>query len=239
MNIAEAICGDFVPPFKMIVKTAWEQYRFRSFWIKEPETIEWIRSFKDGDCFYDVGANIGMYSLYAASLYSQSTIVAIEPQMTNYIRLLQNREMNGFRLLFPLLGGISDTTGMSMFRIASGEAGSSGGQLGEVGYLIHTHSLDEFASTFGAYPNHIKIDIDGQEFKVISGMKALIADRVFRSCLIEIGKAGDEAQAIRQAFLCNGYTTDNAFNSLPNHSRNAPWRKSDNGVENIIFTRLP
>jgi len=238
MNIAECIHGDLVPPFKMVVNTAWERYRFLSFWQKEPETIAWIKSFSDGDCFYDVGANIGMYSLYAAYLCRHSTIVAFEPQWSNYISLIQNARMNGFDNLWALLGGVSDVTGISQFAYKSADAGSSGGQLGDTGYAIHTHALDDFAWLFGN-PNHIKIDIDGQEAKVIDGMKGLIADRVFRSCLIEMGKSGDEAQRIRQTFIVNGYTDRNDFNTMKEHSRFKPWRSGENvDIENVIFTRL-
>ena len=36
MNIADVLHGDLLPPFRMRVKTAWERYRFLSFWEKEP-----------------------------------------------------------------------------------------------------------------------------------------------------------------------------------------------------------
>ena len=239
MNIAECIHGDFVPPFKMRVKTAWERYRFLSFWQKEPETNAWIMSFEDGACFYDVGANIGMYSLYACHLHPRMTVWAIEPQWTNYLSLVQNVAMNRFNNLWPLLAGVSDCTGVARFSFWIAEAGASGGQIGTDGdYPVHIHALDDFSRMFGP-PDYVKIDIDGQEAKVIDGMRGLIADRVFKSCLIEMGKSGEEAQRIRQTFLANGYTTENEFNAMEVHSRNMPWRKSEEAnIENVIFTRL-
>ena len=239
MNIAECIHGDLVPPFKMRVKTAWEAYRFRTFHFKEPETNAWIMSFEDGACFYDVGANIGMYSLYACHLHPRMTVWAIEPQWTNYLSLVQNVALNRFNNLWPLLAGASDCTGIARFSFRIAEAGASGGQLGDTGYAIHTHALDDFARLFGN-PDHIKIDIDGQEAKVIEGMKGLIANRTFKSCLIEMGKTGEEAQRIRQTFLVNGYTDKNVFNTTPEHSKFKPWRSGENvNIENVVFTRLP
>ena len=237
MNIAECIHGDYVPPFRMRVKTAWERYRYLSFWQKEPETIAWIQSFKDGDCLYDVGANIGMYSLYACHLLPNSPVVAFEPQISSYLSLVQNCHLNRFGNAYPLLAGVSDHTGISRFGMKIGEAGASGGQVGETGYAVHIYALDDFAAMFGK-PDHIKIDIDGQEAKVIEGMKGLIADRAFKSCLIEIER-GDAGQYIRQFFLTHGYTTDNEFNRMESHSRNMPWRKSEEAnIENVIFTRV-
>ena len=240
MNIAECIHGDYVPPFKMRVKTAWERYRYLSFWQKEPETIAWIQSFKDGDCLYDVGANIGMYSLYACRLFPNSAVVAFEPQWSNYMAATLNAALNGFDHLSVLFEGVSDHSGYSRFEYRSAEAGSSGGQVGTTGdYTVRICSLDDFSAK-AERPDHIKIDIDGQEAKVIKGMKGLIADRAFKSCLIEMGKAGDEAQRIRQTFIVNGYTDRNDFNTMKNHSRFAPWRSGENvNIENVVFTRLP
>jgi len=239
MNISDAICGDFVPPYKMRVKTGWEQYRFQTFVFKEPETNAWIRSFEDGQTFYDVGANIGMYSLYACHLLPNSPVVAFEPQISSYLSLVQNCHLNRFGNAYPLLAGVSDHTGISRFGMKIGEAGASGGQVGETGYAVHIYALDDFAAMFGK-PDHIKIDIDGQEAKVIEGMKGLIADRAFKSCLIEMGKTGEEAQRIRQTFLVNGYTDKNVFNTTPEHSKFKPWRSGENvNIENVVFTRLP
>src|SRR5882724_5820112 len=56
---------------------------------KEPETIEWIDSFKEGEVFYDVGANIGLYSVYAAAR-RKSPVVAFEPDARNYALLVEN-----------------------------------------------------------------------------------------------------------------------------------------------------
>ena len=45
----------------------------------EPETFQWIsRSLKPGQVFLDIGANIGVFSLYAA-LYKDIKVVSLEP----------------------------------------------------------------------------------------------------------------------------------------------------------------
>ena len=38
-------------------------FRAETFKTKEPETIEWIDSFKKNSVFWDIGANVGIYSL--------------------------------------------------------------------------------------------------------------------------------------------------------------------------------
>src|SRR5881394_2354315 len=53
------------------------EWRARSILIKEPETLEWIDDFRKGEVFWDVGANVGVFSLYAA--FRHATVYAFEP----------------------------------------------------------------------------------------------------------------------------------------------------------------
>ena len=87
-------------PFKMIVETEIEKWRHDTFWEKEPETIAWIDDMEPGEVLYDVGANVGVYALYAASRGIK--VVAIEPVFENFSRLMQNIELNGFNNVLPL-----------------------------------------------------------------------------------------------------------------------------------------
>ena len=49
-------------------KTLW---RAKSLYQKEPITIKWIRKFKKDEVFFDVGANVGMYTIFAAIISKQ------------------------------------------------------------------------------------------------------------------------------------------------------------------------
>jgi hypothetical protein len=82
-------------------------------------------------------------------------------------------------------------------------------------------------------PNHIKIDIDGQEWAVIQGMKKVLRNQQLKSVLVEVNRDRPE---IYSAFLDSGFTMNNWFNKRPHHSR---VRRAKEGIdaENIIFTR--
>ena len=56
-------------------------YRVNTYFTKEPETLEWIDSFekKDNLIFWDIGANIGLYSIYNSLKHPKSTTIAFEP----------------------------------------------------------------------------------------------------------------------------------------------------------------
>ncbi len=62
------------------VSSELEQYRAETYSTKEPETLDWLeQNLKAKDTFFDVGANIGLYSLYAAKINPKCGIYAFEP----------------------------------------------------------------------------------------------------------------------------------------------------------------
>lgn len=228
------------PPFGMIVQTKIEAYRYETFWVKEPETLAWINSFSDGDVLYDVGANIGLYSLYCAAVHPSCIACAFEPHEKNFNRLLDNVMLNNYgdrvkchRFI------IAEDSGKRDFIESSPKIGSSGGQMVDPGEECHTScrsidSLVYFTFNFPS-PTHVKIDIDGQELKVIQGMKQVLKEKTLKSVLVEVDVINNYND-IRAIFNNNGFTMDNKFNVLPNHSRQ--WRKKVSpNVENVIFTR--
>ena len=224
-----------VLPFKMLLETPIEQWRHDTFWDKEPETIEWIRSFESGGTFFDIGANIGVYSLFCASIHPDCQIVSFEPHNGNIMRLIDNKNLNGFKNIRAEQMIISDDRSRSEFIEKSSEVGSSGSQMADGG------SFNTFSISFLVYfafnypiPNYVKIDIDGQELRVVQGMRETLKEKCLKSVLVEADPGSKEQ--IVQIFIENGFTDDNQFNKLQNHS-NVRRQKEGIPVENIIFTR--
>ena len=147
---------------------------------------------------------------------------------------MQNIELNNFKNIIALPIGISDHNAIERFGVLSDDIGHSGSQIGpEINdsYLIPVctiDSLDEFD-----VPDHLKIDIDGLELDVIYGMANILMSGAMDSCLIEIN---DNKERILKLFEGFGYTTDNRFNKLANHSR-VRRKKEGINAENVIFTR--
>lgn len=233
-------------PFEMIKETEIEQYRAKTFWTKEPETIEWIKSFKPDSTFYDIGANIGVYSLYAASLYPAMTIYAFEPHAANAMRFFKNIERNGFVNIRPFPCAIGHEDKMESFYIKNKEVGSSGGQLASnidennerfipVGTsTVFTFKIDTLTSfPLLSGPDYIKIDIDGQEDLVIAGARETLKDPRLKSVLVEINGT---PECMMNIFRHNGFTINNRFNSMANHST-IRRRKEGIKARNVIFTR--
>ena len=72
------------------------QWRIKSFFEKEPETLEWIDTFDNTKkfIFWDIGANIGIYSIYAALKHSNCEIISFEPSTSNLRTLSRNISIN-------------------------------------------------------------------------------------------------------------------------------------------------
>ena len=72
------------------------QWRVETFFTTEPETLEWIDSFNDNKkiIFWDVGANIGLYSIYTALKYPDIEIISFEPSTSNLRVLSRNISIN-------------------------------------------------------------------------------------------------------------------------------------------------
>ena len=56
----------------------------------------WKRHLVPGDLFVDIGANIGIYTMYAADI--GASVIACEPDPRNYPRLVENVEFNGYEV---------------------------------------------------------------------------------------------------------------------------------------------
>jgi len=217
-------------------ETELEKWRCREWKRKEPETIAWIDSFEKGDTFLDIGANIGIYSLYAASRGVR--VVAVEPHPGNFQALATNqRFLNRHLSIRPVLGGVGKMNRCMDFFFNTIEAGSTGGKHGTNGksrQYVRVYTVDYLIRWYGPFA-HIKIDVDGEERGIVQGMKTGLRARAFKSCLIE---ADPKTKAfILARFEENGYTTASPLNTMTPHSRERR-KKEGIDVENIIFSRI-
>ena len=70
------------------------RYRAETFSTKEPETLEWLDRFGGEGALYDIGANVGIYSIYFAKTHP-GTVYAFEPSVLNLGLLGRNVSVNG------------------------------------------------------------------------------------------------------------------------------------------------
>ena len=154
---------------------------------KEPETINWINKFKKNSIFFDVGANIGIYTLYSAVKIG-NIVYSFEPHSVNYKNLLDSISLNGLKNCYAFCFAVSDQTALSSIQVKDLYEGVADNIVGVRGDYYHgcvEMSLD-FLVKKGILPqpDYIKIDVDGFEDKVVLG--ALETIQKCKSILVEI-----------------------------------------------------
>jgi FkbM family methyltransferase len=180
--------------------------RLRTLFSKEPITLAWIDTFAEGETLYDIGANVGMYTIYAAVM-RKANVYAFEPEALNYAELNKNIFLNDLhdhvlayclalsdmdkadRLLLSDFGlGISyhdfeenswtEDKAFAPDWVVSKENRRQQGCIGR--------SVDSLLGDGLPIPHHIKIDVDGLEHRVIAGMMETLRHSELKTVLIEI-----------------------------------------------------
>ncbi|MEQ1645315.1 MAG: FkbM family methyltransferase [Pyrinomonadaceae bacterium] len=158
----------------------------------EPEqTAAMAEVIRPGSVFFDIGANVGYYTVLASRLVGEAgNVVAFEPVPRNIEFLRQHIELNSAAnvILKPL--AVSDRQGTVRFSLGPD---SAMGHIGEDGELeVATTTLDDVVSELGITPDVMKIDVEGAEREVFRG-----AARMFETArpVIFLSTHSDELRA--------------------------------------------
>jgi FkbM family methyltransferase len=131
------------------------------------------RELKPGSVFYDIGANVGLYSLLAGRLVTPGKVYAFEPLPRNVWYLRRHLNLNRARSVEVFELAISDQVGTAFFKETMD---SLMGHLGQEGtFAVRTATLDSLLleKTISP-PNVIKMDIEGAELLAIRGASQCI-----------------------------------------------------------------
>ena len=177
---------------------------------KEPWTIDWLHQYvRRGDVLFDIGANVGVFSLIAA-MEAGARVFAFEPGFANYARLCENIHLNGCaKTITPLPWLLAHTAGLFPFEYRSLSPGQSRHVMGDGSEpppadngLVYVQpmagiSIDRAIELFSLpVPTHIKLDVDGAEALVLAGAAATVCRPELRSVLVEAtAETGQEVTA--------------------------------------------
>lgn len=178
-------------------------WRFKTFYEKEPETLEWIDNFsiKKKFIFWDIGANIGLYSIYAQSKFPKSEIFSFEPSTSNLRILSRNIYINKLDkkiMIIPLALNNSKFKLSYLNESDFIEGGALNSFDTKKDYEGKFFQAKNKYQTLGVsadnlvklkilkIPNYIKIDVDGNEHIVLDGMRKILRSNKCRAILIEI-----------------------------------------------------
>lgn len=200
-------------------------WRAQTFSSKEPETLQWIDSLPEGSALWDVGANIGLYSVYAAKR-RQCRVWAFEPSVFNLELLARNIHLNELVsrvCIVPL--ALSNAIGSNELRMTTTEWGGAlstfGEQYGWDGEAIRKVfefqtmglPMDAARDLLGIpQPDFLKMDVDGIEHLILSGGASVLAG--VQQVLIEVNDDFQEqAEGCERLLTAAGLTLKHKLHS--------------------------
>jgi len=162
----------------------------------------WKRLLRPDDLFIDVGANVGAYSLWAASL--GAGVIAVEPDPATAELLRENIGLNSFDI--EVLQAAA-TNRPGVVRLTEG--------LDAMNHLDDSGDLEVRAITIDSLLGNrrargIKVDVEGAERLVIEGARAALSERRIDFMQLEWNSAsevrfGETRQPLRELLTAMGY----------------------------------
>lgn len=189
------------------------EWRARSLITKEPSTIEWIDSMQAGDVLYDVGANVGGYTVLAAKRGVK--VFAFEPESENYALLCRNISLNALDAN-AICVAVCEREKLDTLHLSARGGGGSGHMFGDCSrngnhptQMAIGLSIDVMVEKWKLpQPTHIKIDVDGNEHRVIQGAFETLKN--VQSVLVEINPNHEGHADIIRELEAAGFTFDPA-----------------------------
>ncbi|HHM04486.1 MAG TPA: FkbM family methyltransferase [Gammaproteobacteria bacterium] len=226
-----------------LVTDSWVEYdkRARSC-AKEPETVAWMEGHvRPGETVYDIGANVGAYSLILGRRVGPAgRVYAFEPSFANFAQLSRNVLLNGLSgQVMPLHLALADHTAVGRLHYSSLAPGAALHGLHQdtatttASLAVLAISLDELVARFQLdRPHHIKLDVDGIEHAILLGGRRVLAHPGLRTILVEseAGRPGSDDIASLLAEVGFELEAEHVHNANPLHP--GPY------VKNCLYRRL-
>ena len=206
--------------------------------LHEAEDMGFVLHFlRPGDVFYDIGANIGSYTLLAASA-GVTSIISFEPSTSTVAKLVRNISLNDLAKIIAVhqvaLGAEAGEARFSLEAdttnhvIANNEAPSSFER-------VPLCRFDEFYSP--GSPSFIKMDVEGFEAQVLAGASAALSDPALLGLLVEDNGSDrryGKGASVSATVLAHGFSAFN-YDPLTRVLRTADTASRQGG--NILFLK--
>jgi len=191
-------------------KSCW---RAETILTKEPDSLKWIDGMGSGSVFWDIGANVGVLTLYAASR-GDLEVWAFEPAAVNYYILTANCELNAFsKEVRCLLLGFGQTTELAELRVSQLDAAGAFSFKQKKGreeisdrQMVQVWAIDDLIERYDMRcPNYIKIDVHGLTQEILTGATRTLLRPDVRQIQIEAKEHGAAGKRISEFLAAFGF----------------------------------
>lgn len=201
---------------------------------KEPGTLEWINNFENNQdtIFWDIGSNIGLFSIYACLKHNKITVYSFEPSTSNLRTLSRNISINNFQNQiivnqFPLT---LKENSFELLKETRFQEGSSSNVFGEnYGFdgnkIYEKNSYKVFGNNINnllgnkilEIPDYIKIDVDGIEHLILEGASKFLKLKKIKSISVEINeKFTEQKERVENMLFANDFLFESKNKSVDN-----------------------
>ena len=199
---------------------------------------------KEDDLFYDVGANVGAYTVLASKVKNAKT-VSIEPLPNTFSKLQDNININNLNNVISLNIGLSKEKSKLYFTTDKDTMNSVATSNDKNTQEVDVDTIDNLSMEYGI-PQIIKIDVEGYETYVLQGANNTLLSEKLEVLILELNGSGKKFKLydddIHNDLLLKGflpYTYDPFTRELITletySSENTIYIKNDN-VEKIKNT---
>lgn len=187
--------------------------------FEKADCANWMKAARYANTIFDVGANVGLYSLLAAHVNPASTIYAFEPTPSIQVELEANLRLNNVTTVQIEGLGVGERTSSGYLQSSAGPSGDNDGAnfvtvapRGAGDQPISLVSLDDFCQERGIDQiDLLKMDIEGGEYAALMGATRLLQRKAIRVLFIEllervaIPQGGHSTVEVKQLLHQYGY----------------------------------
>jgi FkbM family methyltransferase len=232
--------------------------RVQTLYTKEPETLNWMNEFdvdNEKSIFWDIGSNIGLYSIYAATMHKNLNVISFEPSTSNTRILSRNISINNLSdkikiFQLPLSDKADIISNFNETQFIEGWSHSTfDNEIDELGEILTPDRIKNKYQIFGTSidhlieknildsPNYIKIDVDGIEHLILSGAKKLLKNKELKEILVELAPDNnDQYNFVEKILLENNFEKILSTNKRLLKDPNYKLKKGE--TLNTIFKRI-
>ena len=190
---------------KFFIPNNLTEWRVKTFFSKERETLSWINKFENEKkfCFWDIGSNIGLYSIYASIIHPNCEVISFEPSSNNLRVLTRNISINKLENSIKVFTNpLTDKS--KKFLMMKHNEFNEGGALNSFGENFNFEGKNQFFpmnyqllgfsikdildNKILEIPDYIKIDVDGIEHLILSGAGEYLTNKKIKSISVEVNE---------------------------------------------------
>lgn len=202
----------FTPNLRALWQSSGQEYI-------EPELLDFIDTLPKNAIYFDVGASTGVFAIYAAMRGNRT--ICFEPEVANFNILNMNSFVNrrnvkekfaAYNVALSNINSVEDMFirrfgGAAHEKILGDSKVRDGTKRFDAEYVqsVVSMTMDQFCATSRIDPTDIKIDVDGAESKLVSGMTETLSKPSLKRIFIEISEGHKGSISALDTIMSHGF----------------------------------